>query len=77
MATDVQEQTEQERHSVYRKVKALMADGRWRSGYEVARIVGGSDAAATARLRDMRKEGLNVPCDRFPDGVWRYQWVRP
>lgn len=64
--------------STRRRVRAVMADGRWRSGYELARIVGGADSAVTARLRDLRKAkygGHEVRCDRFPDGVYRYRLV--
>lgn len=79
MATDVQEQTEVEKATMLRRIKLLMGDGRWRSGYEVAQQVGGSDSAATARLRDLRKPqhgGHEVPCELFPDKVWRYRLVR-
>lgn len=34
----------------------LMADGQWRSLRQIADIVEGSEAAVSARLRDLRKE---------------------
>lgn len=75
LATDTQERAEQEKATIFRRVKALMLDGRWRSGPEIARIVGCSDSCATARVRDLRKEkygSYNAPCERFPDGIYRY-----
>jgi hypothetical protein len=38
------------------RVKNLMADGRWRTLPEIRNLVGGSEAAVSARLRDLRKE---------------------
>jgi hypothetical protein len=80
MATDVQELAEQEKRTIFLRVKALMLDGRWRSGPEIARIVGCSDSCATARVRDLRKEkygSYEVKREVFPDKVHRYQLVVP
>jgi hypothetical protein len=38
------------------RVKKLMLDGRWRTIAAIHRIVGGSEAGVSARLRDLRKE---------------------
>jgi hypothetical protein len=58
------------------KVKALMADGRWRSLEEIATVVGCSEASASARLRDLRKirfGSFTVNRARVADGLWHYQ----
>jgi biotin operon repressor len=61
------------------KVKALMADGHWRSLQEIARSVGGSESGVSARLRDLRKiqfGGYRVNHKRIADpmrGMWVYQ----
>jgi hypothetical protein len=39
-----------------KRVKKLMLDGRWRTLAAIHRIVGGSEAGVSARLRDLRKE---------------------
>lgn len=38
------------------RVKRLMLDGEWRTLACIHRIVGGTEAAVSARLRDLRKE---------------------
>jgi hypothetical protein len=70
------------------RVYALMIDGRWRTLYEIAgRIRHGSEAAVSARLRDLRKPRfgsyrvLRRRCD--PDrtysaqGTWEYRVLKP
>lgn len=37
------------------RIKKLMSDRRWRSLSSIARIIGGSEAGVSARLRDLRK----------------------
>ena len=37
------------------RVRTLMLDGRWRTLAEIARLVNGSEAGVSARLRDLRK----------------------
>lgn len=37
------------------RVRALMADGHWRTLSEIQQAVGGSEASVSARLRDLRK----------------------
>ena len=39
-----------------RRVFDLMADGEWRTLAQIQRVVGGTEAAVSARLRDFRKE---------------------
>lgn len=59
----------------------LMADGNWRTLTEIQAMVGGSEAAISARLRDLRKPqfgGHRV--DRQPrgdrkQGLWEYRLI--
>lgn len=60
----------------------LMRDGQWRTLTQIQNFVAGSEAAISARLRDLRKEqygGHEVErrrCDR--QGLWEYRLqVRP
>jgi len=59
------------------QVRALMADGAWRTlGEIVAAIGGGSEAGVSARLRDLRKPkfgGFNVERRYRDRGVWEYR----
>ena len=41
--------------SQFARVKRLMRDGEWRTLTEIQQVVGGSEAAISARLRDLRK----------------------
>lgn len=41
-----------------KRVKALMADGRWRTLAEIREVTGGSEAGVSARLRDLRKRAF-------------------
>lgn len=61
------------------RVKALMIDGNWRTLNQIAEWVAGSEAGVSARLRDLRKEGLVVNRERVPgaNGLWRYRVVQP
>lgn len=57
-------------------VKRLMSDGRWRTLPEIAEYAGGSVAAVSARLRDLRK--IRVGCYEVErryvsNGVWEYR----
>mgnify|MGYP000511744237 CR=1 FL=1 len=57
-------------------VRALMADGRWRTLAEIQESVGGSEAGVSARLRDLRKPkfgGLTVARKRDEYGVYWYR----
>lgn len=59
------------------KVEAYMRDGRWRSLRQISEAAGGSEASASARLRDLRKPrfgGYIVERRRtFTEGVWEYR----
>lgn len=58
----------------------LMRDGQWRTLTTIQKFVTGSEAAISARLRDLRKEqygGHEVErrrCDR--QGLWEYRMRR-
>ena len=65
------------------KVHRLMSDGRWRSLAEIAESCDVSEAGASARLRDLRKEkfrkiypnrGVNRR-RRNGAGLWEYKVV--
>jgi hypothetical protein len=62
------------------RVFALMADGRWRTLAAVQTVAGGSEAACSARLRDLRKPkfgGYTVEHRRCgAGGLWEYRLVR-
>jgi hypothetical protein len=60
----------------------LMADGRWRTLQKIAEAVGCTEAGASARLRDLRKDGVQ---SKYPNrgverefverGLWRYRLI--
>lgn len=58
------------------RVKALMLDGKWRTLGEIQNVAGGSEAAISARLRDLRKErfgGYDVERMRIEGGLYAYR----
>jgi hypothetical protein len=58
------------------RVRALMADSRWRTLREIAVAVGGSEAGVSARLRDLRRirfGGLRVERMRVTSGLYTYR----
>lgn len=60
------------------KVKNLMSDGQWRTLAQIRDHTGGSEAAISARLRDLRKEKYgNHTVDResLGDGLFRYRLI--
>ncbi|QIO34346.1 hypothetical protein [Bradyrhizobium sp. 1(2017)] len=60
------------------RVYSLMKDGQWRSLQQIADVAGGSEAACSARLRDLRKPKYgahNVLRTRVTGGLWRYRMV--
>ena len=61
------------------RVKDLMRDGKWRTLYTIAAKVQGSEAAVSARLRDLRKEKFGswtVEKRRLlVPGLWEYRVV--
>lgn len=62
--------------SQFRRVWALMIDGKWRSLPEIRRTLGDrdSEAAISARLRDFRnKHGMTVDRKRKTAGVFEYR----
>jgi len=60
-----------------RHVWRLLADGNWHTPQEVCNLIGCSDAAATARIRDLRKPryGGHVVKSRprAGGGTWEYK----
>ncbi len=61
----------------YKKVLALMSDGKWRTLREISDgIGGGSEAGVSARLRDLRKPefgSFKVSKARIGAGLWKYK----
>lgn len=61
------------------RVFSLMIDGRWRTLAEIRDEVGGSEAACSARLRDLRKEkygNFAVARERVAGVLYRYRLDR-
>ena len=60
------------------RVFQLMSDGQWRTLKEIHDVIGGSEAAISARLRDLRKEkyGLHT-VERWGNGngLFRYRVI--
>ncbi len=60
------------------RVYQLMKDGEWRTLYQVAMEVGGSEPAVSARLRDFRKEKYgshSVDREHLYGGLYRYRLI--
>jgi hypothetical protein len=58
------------------RVKALMADGRWRTLSAIAAACHGTEPAVSARLRDLRRQGWTVERRRTPiAGLWEYRAI--
>lgn len=63
------------------RVRALMADGTWRTLAEIAARVGGSEAGVSARTRDLKKKrfgGHKVEKRRrggANKGLWEYRLI--
>ena len=58
------------------RVWDLMRDGEWRTLSQIAQAVSGSEAAVSARLRDLRKPrfgGCHVHSEYVRRGLWRYR----
>ena len=58
------------------RVFDLMKDGQWRTLAEIAAVVGGTEAAVSARLRDLRKEkygARDVSREWVEGGLWKYR----
>jgi hypothetical protein len=59
-------------------VFGLMKDGYWRSLADIRRVVPGSEAGISARLRDLRKKqcgGHTVDRRRRSAGTWEYRLI--
>ena len=62
----------------FRRVFAFMSDQRWHTLAELALAVAGSEAAVSARLRDLRKPrfgGYLVNRRRLENGLHEYQLI--
>jgi hypothetical protein len=62
--------------SQFKRVSLLMRDGQWRTLFDIAEHVGGSEAGVSARLRDLRKPkfgGYFVERRRRNKGLWEYR----
>jgi len=60
------------------RVKAMMADGQWRTLGEIQAACGGTEASCSARLRDMRKWRMGahtVDRRRIIGGLHEYRLV--
>ena len=56
------------------RVKAYMGDGRWHTIADIQAACGGTEAAISARLRDLRKAPffLLVARERIAGGLYKY-----
>jgi biotin operon repressor len=64
--------------TMLRAVQLQMSDGRWHTLAELSLKVGGSEAAISARLRDLRKPrfGGHTVERRYVDrGLWEYRYI--
>lgn len=60
------------------KVRAFMSDGQWHTLEQIQSICGGTEAAISARLRDLRKEKYgshNVERRHVNRGLFEYRVV--
>lgn len=62
------------------RVMTMMRDGQWRTLPWLAGAVGGTEAAVSARLRDLRKAKFGGTKDdverrRIAGGFYEYRWV--
>ena len=60
------------------RVFDIMKDGQWRTLAQLVGLVGGSEAAVSARLRDLRKEKYGshgVSRLRIEGGLWKYRLI--
>lgn len=58
------------------RVRKVMLDRRWHTIPELAKLVGGSEAGVSARLRDLRKPkfgGHEIERERVAGGLFRYR----
>jgi hypothetical protein len=57
------------------KVRALMSDGNFRTLEEISLMTGAPPASASARLRQLRKEGYEVQREYVRRGLFKYRVV--
>lgn len=58
------------------KVFDFMCDGQWHTLAEIHAVVGGSEAAVSARLRDLRKDqygAFDIQRQSVSEGLFRYR----
>jgi hypothetical protein len=61
------------------KVKRLMLTGRWYTLPEIHRYAGGSEAACSSRVRDLRKPkngGYVIESRKRTQGLWEYRLIK-
>lgn len=61
------------------RVRALMADGRWRTLSEISRLTGDQTQSVSARLRDLKKPrfgGWTVTRQYLARGLYQYRVTR-
>lgn len=76
--TYVKERDEERLTGQLRQVAAAMSGGHWYTLKELTERCNGSEAAISARLRDLRKErfGSNYIESRFVSkGLWEYRMI--
>lgn len=64
--------------TMFGRVQVVMSDLDWHTLAELARRTGGSEAAVSARLRDLRKPrfgGHTVERRYVADGLWEYRYT--
>lgn len=59
------------------KVRALMSDGNFRTLEEISLMTGAPPASASARLRQLRKEGYEVQREYVRRGLFKYRVLQP
>lgn len=57
----------------YVAVRDIMADGEWHTLGEIAFLANAPEASASARLRDMRRDGWEVEREYVRDGLHKYR----
>jgi hypothetical protein len=60
-------------------VVSIMADEEWRTLAQLSQATGGTEAAISARLRDLRKRqygSQTIERRRVTGGLHEYRWVR-
>jgi len=55
------------------RVRNVTKDGQWRTLRRIADLTGDPEASVSARLRQLRKEGLKVERRYWMNGIWEYR----